>query len=717
MAIRKNPRVEVKPLKKEWIKGQGLQYKPLRDYTQLKKHRYWQGRELQALPYLEWVGCVVNPKMMRPYFVGATDPSGGKYVIYVPTTDLKNVEVVGSGYFETRSGDWGIPADASGYPRIHTPRGVAEKQTGLGTVLYTGGCLVGSSMVVASGKVRATVSGEDGREYSVIIDAQTRGRRGWGSRSTAVADYDFEDVAKQIADRYGVLVDTLDADSFDIEEIAFGSYLESEHLQNQGCSSALGEDKPAGSEEAQAWWSDARRRGLVVSEGYAESSEGEYSPKQEEIGIEATMSVGFDDWYENDSDVKPLLGDITEYAEYVYEDPSSYGFSSIEHFDWGRINSYSGSGSVDVDAEVRIFARTIDGEDISTAVDVSVDVSWDADDNLKETVDDAAIAAAQDKIVEAVKEMEEGTVRENPYLRRKSGEAFTQRDLLTGRESRMFLSLSELTPDDILLLQPEDFTLGEFAEFSARTEKKLDRRGDTYFDHTDLFKEWLMTRGPFTTTSQALASVTRWVHRAHAQRLMEQFLPAYIAAQNEIPVESIDLESISTGEDWEVENVTFPRYVDAEIEVSGTVEARGYGEEEVEVEIVTYPIRNALKARLVLEINEILSEDHGESLGGKDLRERVLNLDLSEVEDPEIFRFFFGLVEHLGATQSQLRGFQNRVLLRSDLPRGLGEESFVFDPELGFVPGLRERGIRANPEELDFQAIGRELYGDLADLD
>ena len=716
MATRKNPRVEVKPLKKEWIKGQGLQYKPLRDYTQLKKHRYWQGRALEALPYLEWVGCVVNPKMMRPYFVGVTEPSRGKYVIYVPTTDLKNVEIVGSGYFETSSGDWGIPADQSGYPRIHTPSGVAEKQTGLGTVLYTGGCLVGSSMVVASGKVRATVSGEDGREYSVIIDAQ---ERGWRRRSTDVADYDFEDVAKQIADRYGVFVDTLDADSFEIDEIELGGNLESEHLQNQGCSSALGDYNPAGSKEAQAWWSDARRRGLVVTEGYAETdSEDGYSVKQEEISIETTMSVDFDTWYDNDSDVKPLLGDITEYAEYVYDDPSSYGFSSIESFDWGRINSYSGSGSVDVDAEVRIFARTIDGEDISTAVDVSVDVSWDADDNLKETVDDAAIAAAQDKIVEAVKEMEEGTVRENPYLRRKSGEAVTQRDLLTGRESRMFLSLSELTPDDILLLQPEDFTLEEFAEFSARTEKKLDRRGDTYFDHTDLFKEWLMTRGPFTTPSQALAFVTPLVHRAHAQRLMEQFLPAYIAAQNEIPVESIDLESISTGEDWEVENVTFERYAEAEIEVSGTVEAHGYGEEEtVEVEIVTYPIENALKARLVLEINEILSEDHGESLGGKDFRERVLNLDFSEVEDPEIFRFFFGLVEHLGATQSQLRGFQNRVLLRSDLPRGLGEESFVFDPELGFVPGLRERGIRANPEELDFQAIGRELYGDLADLD
>ena len=455
-------------------------------------------------------------------------------------------------------------------------------------------------------------------------------------------------------------------------------------------------------------------RGLVVSEGSleVESEGGEHSEKEATIEVSAEMTVDFDSWYENESDVEPLLSDIEIYAEYLREEPEYYGFSSINGFSSSEITSYSGGGTVDVDAGVVISARTVEGEQFETRIEVSgVEVPWDAEDNLKETVDDLVIATAQDEIIGEM----ERTARKNPYLRGKSGEPISQRDLITGRESRMFLPLSELTPDDILLLKPEDFTLDEFAEFSAKTEKKQDRHGRTYSDHTDLFKNWMEMQ-----EVRRLELIAWLVRRAHNQRLMEQFLPAYIAEQNEIPVESIDFESIDfTGRTWETEDVTFPRYAEADINVEGTVDAYGYGEEPEtsDAEIVVYPIENAIGARLVLDINEILSEDHSEDLGGTDFLKRVANLDLAEVQDPEIFRFFFGLIDHLGATQSQLRAFQNRVLLRSDLPRGLGEEAFVFDPELGFVPGLRERGIRANPEEIDFEAIGRELYGDLADLD
>jgi len=116
-------------------------------------------------------------------------------------------------------------------------------------------------------------------------------------------------------------------------------------------------------------------------------------------------------------------------------------------------------------------------------------------------------------------------------------------------------------------------------------------------------------------------------------------------------------------------------------------------------------------------MNETLVNAYGEEMPtGKSLLEVVLNLDLSEVLDPDVFPLFFGMAEAAGATQTQLRAFVNRTTLRGDLPRELIEREYVFDDLLGFKPGLEAKGVRVNPD-LDFEAIGESIYGDLVDLD
>jgi hypothetical protein len=100
--------------------------------------------EVDTLAKLFYLGTVINPKTMRPYFAAAAKDSGD-FFIFVPTFNMTEIEVVGRGYLDS-GGDYEGPAHRTGMPRVHTPAGIptAEKASGLGTVLYTAGALYGS---------------------------------------------------------------------------------------------------------------------------------------------------------------------------------------------------------------------------------------------------------------------------------------------------------------------------------------------------------------------------------------------------------------------------------------------------------------------------------------------------------------------------------------------------------------------------------------------
>ncbi|NBT35680.1 MAG: hypothetical protein EBT03_09115, partial [Betaproteobacteria bacterium] len=91
-----------------------------------------------------YLGTIVNPRTMRPYFAAAAQESG-EFFVFVPTFNMTEIEVVGRGYLDS-GGDYEEPAHRTGMPRVHTPAGIPrdEKASGLGTVLYTAGALYGS---------------------------------------------------------------------------------------------------------------------------------------------------------------------------------------------------------------------------------------------------------------------------------------------------------------------------------------------------------------------------------------------------------------------------------------------------------------------------------------------------------------------------------------------------------------------------------------------
>jgi hypothetical protein len=510
------------------------EYKPLRDIRSVRRGS-WFGGERTLRDYsdveFEWYGCVINPKLMRPYFVGAvgeTSYNEGKYVIYVPTTDLANVEVVGAGHFETNSySNYAAPARITGYPRIHTPAGVAEKGTGLGNVLYTGGCVVGSHLVVGSalGKVRPTI------------------------------------------DR--------------------------DQLENAGCSSG-----PGASSSARAWWAGAASRGLAVEVTGTSESEREWDTVT--LDYETEQDFDLDEWYRLSSVLALLMtrAQLSDMFDRSYYQDISYTvfdhpFEETESIDSQGYSIHLSEDSVTATQEVTFTAK-------------------DKDDNDHEVV---------------------------------------------------------------LVVSADDIAI-DIDRFDRQVDSALDEAVEAIDTETVLVA---------------------------------------IAKEAGIPVEDIDESTLEVSErgdpDFSSSSVTAT--------LSGEVKISGYRAPEVEeIDCYYYPIENAIKARLVLDFNEMLTEEYGEDLGGKKALEAVLNLDLAEVEDPEIFRFFFGLAEHLRATPSQLRKFKNRVTLRGDLPRDIGEREYLFDSDVGFSPELRKKGYIVNPaEDLDFQAIGRELYGDLVDLD
>lgn len=50
-------------------------------------------------------------------------------------------ESLGSGSFDEGDPQWGVSADITGFPRVHTAGGVSYKESGYGTALYTGLCM------------------------------------------------------------------------------------------------------------------------------------------------------------------------------------------------------------------------------------------------------------------------------------------------------------------------------------------------------------------------------------------------------------------------------------------------------------------------------------------------------------------------------------------------------------------------------------------------
>jgi hypothetical protein len=98
-----------------------------------------------------FIGTVVNPRNMRPYFVLAlsTMPDfdfGGDFILAVPSFDMSNLTVVGRGWIDTSSSAYTVPALRTGTPRIHTSGAIplTERGSGLGAVVYTAGALLGA---------------------------------------------------------------------------------------------------------------------------------------------------------------------------------------------------------------------------------------------------------------------------------------------------------------------------------------------------------------------------------------------------------------------------------------------------------------------------------------------------------------------------------------------------------------------------------------------
>lgn len=83
---------------------------------------------------------VVNPKTGEPFFCTI-----GFNSVHDDSFSIRRLSGVreGSGYFETSANSsYYVSAADSGYPRVHTPNGVATKGQGNGTCLYVGGACV-----------------------------------------------------------------------------------------------------------------------------------------------------------------------------------------------------------------------------------------------------------------------------------------------------------------------------------------------------------------------------------------------------------------------------------------------------------------------------------------------------------------------------------------------------------------------------------------------
>lgn len=86
-----------------------------------------------------WFGLIVNPRDGRPYVARLLD-GDDTYIYDLNAASGLDMHAVGHGYFDIGDpdDDVGLPAFATGFPRVHTPDGVFGRHgEGRGTVLYT----------------------------------------------------------------------------------------------------------------------------------------------------------------------------------------------------------------------------------------------------------------------------------------------------------------------------------------------------------------------------------------------------------------------------------------------------------------------------------------------------------------------------------------------------------------------------------------------------
>lgn len=214
------------------------------------------------------------------------------------------------------------------------------------------------------------------------------------------------------------------------------------------------------------------------------------------------------------------------------------------------------------------------------------------------------------------------------------------------------------------------------------------------------------------------------LHEGFSGSDLEDLIAVKVAS---VEINDEDLETIEekTGEPVGYSDIEYTelRYIKsfrpATIDVSGEAvyDVTSLSETSREETVYVYPFDNALNNSLVLDFTEVLRDDYGHELD-TGLLPVVLNLDLGEIEDPEVFAFFFGLAEHLGATRGQLQRFKNSVLAyRGDMPASLADRE-TFDPEAGFGAELKKKGYRVNPDrQKHYRRVGKKLFGPLADLE
>lgn len=90
-------------------------------------------RETRSIAGLTTLGLIINPKTKEPV-LATTD---GEYVSIRSLRQESLLKKLGTGYHSTSQED---SADATDYPRVHTPEGVKVRGMGYGTALYSALC-------------------------------------------------------------------------------------------------------------------------------------------------------------------------------------------------------------------------------------------------------------------------------------------------------------------------------------------------------------------------------------------------------------------------------------------------------------------------------------------------------------------------------------------------------------------------------------------------
>jgi len=103
------------------------------DAFRLEAPRPGPARETRSIAGLTTLGLIINPKTKEPV-LATTD---GEYVSIRSLRQESLLKKLGTGYHSTSQEN---SADATDYPRVHTPKGVEVRGMGYGTALYSALC-------------------------------------------------------------------------------------------------------------------------------------------------------------------------------------------------------------------------------------------------------------------------------------------------------------------------------------------------------------------------------------------------------------------------------------------------------------------------------------------------------------------------------------------------------------------------------------------------